>query len=251
MHPALLKCVSARRASPRDSELELRLGRFSDTFSPGVTRDVFEQLERDLVESPLDADAGWVELVDYHYTLDDGTRARTRVTFDSDRMEIKREHTCKQTECSVLMRRSDESDEEACRLAWALEVPLEVVPEVCLPTHVRIKQRRCFRDVRNGGVVWSYELSKTWSASGRSAVEHLQHVSEPVYEVECELIDERGEYIGARDDEAVAESLMMKAKMLLGEESHGTALEIHAIEDKARRKRRSQTCATDRCTRRR
>ena len=59
------------------------------------------------------------------------------------------------------------------RVACALETPVTSPPDVCVPTHVRIKQRRVFRDVRDGAVVWSYELSKTWSASSRSVVEHM------------------------------------------------------------------------------
>ena len=72
--------------------------------------------------------------------------------------------------------------------------------------------------MRGGRVVWSYELSRTWSAPSRTAVEHLQHEQEPVYEVECELVDEGGAYLAAHTDEAVARSLLLKAHLLLGEE---------------------------------
>ena len=60
------------------------------------------------------------------------------------------------------------------------------------------------------------ELSKTWSANSRSAVEHAQHMVAPVYEVECELVDENGSYMAANTDVKIARSILMKSQLLLG-----------------------------------
>ena len=214
---ALESCVANFRGNPH-GELELRLGSFADgRFAPGVPREVFETLEADMQLLELEADPGWTELVDYHYTTGRHQHMRTRVTFDTARIELAREHVAKRAcESAVLCR---DGSTEACRVAVSDEPPVAEVPPVCMPTLVRIKQRRCFQDVREGSVVWSYELSKTWSASSRSAAEHLQHHQEPVFEVECELVDAGRKYLAQRDDAQVAASLLLKAKGLLGEES--------------------------------
>lgn len=205
------------RESPTDTELELRLGvSDEERFKAGVSREVFEQLHLELTESgELESDRHWCELVDYHYTMPNGQKVRTRVTYDANCMVLYKTHTVKSPKSHVLIRRCDDTD--SCRLAWSLETPLKDPPPVsCIPTYVRVKQRKVFRDRRNGFVVWSYELSKTWAANSRSAVEHLQHVAEPVYEVECELVDESGAYLAAHTDEYVAKSLLMKSNALLG-----------------------------------
>ena len=209
--------VTATRARRPHAELELRLGTYVDgRFCAGVPKDVFDQLEQDLQDAhELTAEDGWSEVVDYFYPTARGERVRTRVTFDTQRMEVGTEHVVKQGLGNVVLQ--GEEAEDACRVAWATETPLsEPPPGTCVPTHVRIKQRRCFRDVRDAKVVWSYELSKTWSAGGRSAVEHLQRVSPPVYEVECELVDEGDAYLASRPDAAVAASVLLKARLLLG-----------------------------------
>jgi hypothetical protein len=217
--------VARRRAAPERSELELRLGRREGgAFVPGVSREAFQLLERDMEEDPgLVADERWVELVDYHYALRRGERARTRVEFDAQRMAISTEHVAKRGAANAVLGGDDGG--AACRVAVAVEEPVEP-PSACLPTHVRVKQRRRFRDVRDGRVVWSYELSKTWSAPSRGVVEHLQRATEPTYEVEAELVDEGGAYLRARTDAEVAASLRLKARLLLGEEA---ARELRAV----------------------
>lgn len=218
MDAILAQCVAASRQHGSLAEIEMRLGSYADArFAAGVPKSIFDQLEQDLQDADLDADEGWTELVDYHYPTARGERVRTRVTFDTQHMELSTEHIIKQVMGSAVLCADGSEEEEACRVAWATETPLEEPPRACVPTHVRIKQRRCFRDVRGGRVVWSYELSKTWSASGRSAVEHLQRVSSPVYEVECELVDEGGAYLAARTDGEVAASLLLKARLLMGD----------------------------------
>ena len=109
-----------------------------------------------------------------------------------------------------------------------MEVPVPNPPSSCLPSHVRVQQRRSFRDVRDGKVIWSYELSKTWSGSSRSGVEQKQHVCEPTYEVECELVDEGGAYASATGEERVAASLLAKAKLLMGED---VRCEVEVVEE--------------------
>lgn len=222
MTERVLECAERDRAVP--GELELRLGRWDGgQFVSGVSKEVFGQLERDFMDSTLEGEVGWKEFMDYHYSLPRGGRARTRIEFDSQRMELRPQHISKEAQSSVVLQRPD--DAEACRLAWSHEVPLEMPPTTCMPTYVRIQQRRRFVDRRDGRVVWAYDLSKTWSASSRSAVEYLQHHSEPTYEVECEFVDEGGEYGRTHSRAHLAKSLSAKACLLLGEDPQTTALE--------------------------
>jgi hypothetical protein len=231
MLAALTALVAARRAAPGRTELELRLGRHDgERFAPGVPRGVFEQLEADLEAAPqLEADEGWAETVDYHYATARGERARTRVGFDTRTMQTTTEHVVKERAESAVLRRAD--GHEACRVACAVEAPLADPPTTCVPTFVRVKQRRSFRDRREGGaVVWRYDLSRTWAAPSRTAVEHAQLMAPPTYEIECELVDEKGAYLAARTDAQVAASLRLKAALLLGEAADGDDLLLLARE---------------------
>ena len=218
--PALLAAGAARRAGRARGtlELELRLGRVSSGrsgFVPGVDRRHFENLERDLVESHLDADRTWEEHVDVCHTDPDGRRLRTRVVYDADRFAVDTTHTLKERRVDTLFRGDDDAT-AAVRVAVSEERPADRVPDVCVPSYVRIQQRRSFRDVRDGAVVWSYELSRTWGAPTQAEAEELHHTAPPTYEVECELVDERGAYLASHTDAQVARSLLVKAALLLG-----------------------------------
>lgn len=212
------ECVSQYRHNRAEGELEIRVGRYvNGRFVPGVERTDFEQLSVDLQNAPTleDGDA-WTEVMDYHYTTRDA-KTRTRVTFDSQLMKVDTCHVNKVgVQENVFQHVGDENT--AFRVAFSTETPVLDPPSVCIPTYVRIKQRRTFRDVRGGKVVWLYELSKTWSASSRSGVEHAQHMVPPVYEVECELVDEGGDYMKTHCDENIARSIFLKSQLLLGED---------------------------------
>ena len=220
---------------PSTVELEVRLGRFQEgRFVPGVTRRVFEQLEREMEESQLDADENSMEIVDYFYPhgrggSGAGDQVRTRVSYDVEKMQMNKHHIVKRGGESLVLSSSslgdmttqEQGDQSnmVCRIAVADEVTLPTPPATVVTTHVRIKQRRCFRDVRQGGVVWIYELSKTWAGTSRSAVEHLQQHTVPTYEVEVELVDSNHTYLDQHDDAYIADSLLCKANALLGVES--------------------------------
>lgn len=230
LEAAVEQCVSRHYGSPH-SELELRLGTLcNDRFVPGVPRGVFEDLEQDLLECPtLVADDRWYELIDFHYVLPSSEKARTRVSYDADAIRTTQTHVLKRAVEHVVVRTED-GEANAVKVARALEDPLETPPQACIPTCVRIKQRRCFRDVRDGACVWSYELSRTWSSNDRLAVEHLQRTSEPTYEVECELVDAGGAYRDAHGTGHIAESLLLKARLLLGaDDASQLALAVDAM----------------------
>jgi hypothetical protein len=214
---AAVEAVVARyRDEPSDRELEVRLGRYvNGRFIAGVEREEFDRLVADFEASPqLQAEEGWSEVLDYHYSNRD-CKTRTRVSFDAQDMQLRTEHISKKTVADVVMKHTG-GETTAYRVSFARETPV-AAPEVCIPSFVRIKQRRRFRDVRQGRLVWLYEASKTWSAASRSAVEHAQHMLPPVYEVECELVDEGGTYGSANSAARVAKSIVLKAQLLAGE----------------------------------
>lgn len=225
-------------------ELELRLGHVdgSGKFIAGVSKCVFDQLEQDMKESPsLKADEKWTEIIDYHFTTPDKQPIRTRVMFHAGDMSMHKTHITKKTLQNVMVKRLEDENGERCRIALCRETPVDFssLPGTCIPTFVRVKQRKCFRDVRNDKVVWSYELAKCWSASNRSSVEHMQHLSEPVYEVECELIDEAKGYSAEHSIDRIVESLMVKSHLLLGEDQR-QKVEVVAsdtLQEKKKRKR--------------
>ena len=209
--------VSLYRSNKQHGELEIRIGKYMDgKFVPGVERRDFEQLMIDMQASPsLVGDENWSEVVDYYYN-DNNTNIRTRVSFDSQTMTANTEHIVKVLKSDHVMTHNG-GEEVSFRVAVSEETPLEDPPAVCIPTFVRIKQRRVFKDIRNGNVVWCYEFSKTWSATSRSSVEHAQHMMPPVYEVECELLDPDGTYMDEKTDDTISTSLIMKSHLLLGE----------------------------------
>lgn len=223
------------RADGQHPELEMRLGTTNGEgrFCPGVTKTSFDELEADLLEcSALTADAGWSEVVDHYFTSTDGCEHRTRVVADTDDMRLDSGTVSKQVLRRMLC--TGESD-DVCRIALALETPT-TPPQLVITTHVRIKQRRCFRDVRDGNVVWSYELSRVWSAAGYLAAEYQQHYAPPLYEVECELVDETGAYLRGLSDEEVAESIALKMQMLTGH----PILDQNVTEEPIRRSKKSE-----------
>ena len=246
---ASLEQFVASRRDRDDVELEMRLGNRSDAFRAGVPRYVFEQLERDLVQSPdLVADPGYAEVVDYFYTLPEGTNVRTRVHYDSVAMRLATEHVSKQVLHSLVAAVSSDPG-DTCRVEVSRELVVEAPPPSTLINYVRVKQRRSFVDRRDEeGDVWRYELSRTWSGITRDAVEYNQHNSEPTYEVECELVDAAGAYLRARTDARVAASLHLKLLMLLGHDDPSTPLEVVCAHQKndARRSKgkrpRHQSC---------
>ena len=209
-----------RGMTPDERELELRLGTVDPTtkrFVPGVDEAVFQALERDLSET-LPGDDVFVEVVDYQYDAN-GQTTRTRVEFDSDDMKMSVAHVHKKTHAHCVCQ---SVGSRAFKIACATERAVLDPPQSCRPTFLRVKQRRRFRQERDGDVVWIYELSRTWSGDSRSAVERSQHLDKPTFEVEIELVDASNAYLSQRSDEAVARSLAAKGELMFQ-----VAAEVH------------------------
>jgi hypothetical protein len=234
------RLVSAFRASNVEQvELEMRIGTVRDgKFHAGVTKEVYDQIHADLsATATLQTSGIYQEIVDYHYTLAAGENVRTRVTTNTDTMAVECEHVQKCHRQQVVCRDGSEAS-TAVRMSVCDEVPVTNLPEHCLPTHVRIQQRQRFQDVRKNDTVWSYELSKTWSANTSTHAQYLQYTSSPVYEVELELVDRARNYTDALTDGQIADSCALKMRMMLGVDPEHP---LHVDEDdpsvSARRKR--------------
>ena len=244
MEDQLFEIVQRFREHERrdEVELEIRMGFFSKedgSFRVGVSREVFDTLLDDLRHAEgLQTDGKFSEFVDYYYVNDKGVNARTRVQFDTDDMTMSSKHTCKTTMSSCVISTEHQGDERACRVSISTETDVQNVPSICIPTHVRIQQRIQFKDVRNGNVVWSYDLSRTWSGPNRTSVEHNQNVLEPTYEVECELVDMSNEYVDSHSTNFVTKSLRMKSNLLLGNNPDSNVEMLSSDTERKKRKRR-------------
>ena len=219
MLQTLSEVVESTRKEGNCGELEIRVGTVcSDgAFIAGMDPAEFQQLHREMEEDgSLEAeDADWKQVIDYHYVANTGEQVRTRVECDLQGLTMNTEHITKTAVCSKIIAVEDGKG-VACRVVCSRETPIPTPPKSCFPTHVRVKSRRRFFDRRNDHVVWSYELSQTWSGPSRLVVESKQKNDPPVCEVECELVDGAGKYMREHDNEFVSESLVLKAKALLG-----------------------------------
>ena len=92
------------------------------------------------------------------------------------------------------------------------------------------------------------QLLATQEYASRTAVEHLQHMTQPTFEVECELVDETGSYLETHTDAAIAKSILLKSHLLLGDVTLGAevaargdggaelALAVHEVGDRNHRR---------------
>ena len=212
--------VKQFRAERTNKELEIRVGVFSNGFKAGVAKSVFDQLEQEMNEcTTCTTDGRWTEILDYFYCDKFAETIRTRVECDIENIGLLTTHTKKKTLASHIFHSSEDHHTDSCKVVLSNECPIHEVPVAVIPTSVRVKQRKVYNDVREGKTVWRYELSRTWISKSRTSVEHLQHVSEPVHEVEVELVDEGGEYMRTHTDRQVAQSILCKVTMMMGEEA--------------------------------
>lgn len=179
---------------PAHAELEFRLGtrrggRFSADVGFGASDEFLQRCgsRGDSADSPL-CFSEWREHMDYYYTLEGGTRVRTRVSYDSDKCTISTATVAKELSerielaCGTWSVRCDRSTERP--------VPAEEVPEFVKPEHVALASRAT---ARYGP--WRYDVTMRWDAESRTAVEALQRSSEsePQYLVEIEFVGTRGD----------------------------------------------------------
>ncbi len=213
------KIVAQLRETP-EAELEARFGVVDNEtgrFKSGVPRAEIDRIIDMMQASPhLSGDEDWKEEQDFFFTLN-GSQYRSRVTYNSDTMEVN-SHTIEKKNMAtqtIRVLRSDNSQHDVdMRVSLKLETPvLRLQP--CVTTDlVRIKQRRRF--VTTCGR-WAFDFSIIWSGKDKTTAEKVQSTCDPLFEVECELIDSN-KLLATQDDERIACSLLLKMHDLLSQD---------------------------------
>lgn len=221
LYPQISQCITSTRTLVaklkgfQNCELEARFGSIqSGKFQPGVARQVMDDIIESMQKSPfVQGDDAWKEENDFYYEYD-GKQLRTRVSYDNDSMQVVPETTEKVLVAqSVTLRHALEDGGESdmnVRISLKTESPVSKVPNSIKPNLVRIKQRKRFTTENNA---WAFDFSMTWSGASKSEAEYSQMKHEPLFEIECELVDE--DYLINRTDDYVAASILLKMHDLM------------------------------------
>ena len=211
----ILPCVQYLRAHPT-CEFEARFGLLtSNKFTAGVKREfmcrIIEMFEK---SNYVTGNTEWIEEQDFFFTHQ-GQSYRTRVCYDTDTMEVS-SHTILKTSVytkNIALRDSLHVQIPDIRVALKTEdtMKLECIPQSVKPDTVRIKQRRRFT-THDG--TWAFDFSMTWAGNSKTNAEKQQMNEEPIFEVECELL-EVDKYLTSHTDEYVAVSILLKMQDLL------------------------------------
>lgn len=211
----LIPIVETLRKNP-DYEFEFRLGKLEDSkFVSGVSAEYFNEIEHDCIAcTELSNPEIWVEEMDIFYTHGK-RRLRTRVTYPTDTLKVTSQTIVKKKIETCDIKIDAPYDGRVCLSCETILNPGEI-PVIVQPEWVRLKQVKHFVMHDNAGTpIWSFELSKTWSAPTRSEAETLQNEELPVYEVECELKD-KNKYINTHTNEYISKSTVMKLQGMIG-----------------------------------
>ncbi len=206
--------VSILRKRP-DLELEARLGIFNlNRFTSGVPRTEIERLIDMLQDSThISCESKeWTEEQDFFYTFEN-VQYRTRVHYDASDMTLK-SHTIKKENVAKfdIICQPEVDPKIDVRVSLKKEETVNNDPNICVGTSmVRIKQRKRFKTLCNR---WAFDFSMSWSGQNKTDAEMKQSSEDPVFEIECELIDAKP-YLAMHNDEYIACSLLLKVHDLL------------------------------------
>ena len=195
-------------------ELEARFGyRVQNCFEPGVPRSMIDRVvEMMNTSSYVVADGEWAEEQDFLYT-ENGKKLRTRVNC-SETMTVKAETIIKENIASATFNILDDtSASQALRISLKKEEHVKNVPLCVVTDCVRIKQRRRFT---TSDGLWAFDFAIAWSDKTKSLAEQKQAQSDPVFEIECELINPQ-QALACHTDVRIATSLLLKMHQLLEE----------------------------------
>ena len=209
---AVASIVQKLRSQP-DAELEARFGVIRDRFVPGVSRAEIDRIIAMMQTSPyVSGQDEWIEEQDFLYTHD-GRQFRTRVNYDSVTMQVV-PHTIEKRLLGLQDIAIMDSAQQGCghvRVALKSESSISRVQPCVQTTMVRIKQRRRF--VTNCGM-WAFDFALLWSGRTKTEAEQMQSTTDPLFEVECELIDAQ-KMLAMHDNERIAASLLLKVHDLV------------------------------------
>ena len=207
--------VSLLRETPT-LELEARLGQMKNAkFVAGVEREEVDRM-MDMMQksSHLTPSGDWIEEQDFFYVNDNRVACRTRVVYNHDTMSIIPTTIQKKTISNVTSHVMDikgNALNEHIRISIKEEKPIDET-SVCVETSlVRLKQKRKFKTLCN---IWSFEFSMIWSGATKTEAEASQATNNPVFEVECEIVDPC-KILAMQSDAKIATSLLLKMRDLL------------------------------------
>jgi len=158
------------------------------------------------------SDHDWVEEQDFFFLVDD-VQHRTRVQYDSTTMQITPTTIQKKnlaTHTFVVTDRNLPIGIDM-RVSLKSEETVEHLMPCVQTTLVRIKQRRRFITLDRK---WAFDFSMSWSGTTKTKAELEQSSRDPVFEIECELLDAPAT-LASKDDARIAASLLLKACDLL------------------------------------
>ena len=207
--------VDLVRNNPKN-ELELRFGKKTNNkFCSGVNYDLFQDIHEDLMtaEGVIKTEC-WRETMDVFFDHQ-GKEMRTRVVYSSENMAIEKETIIKKKLSSILVKCDLDNYDFRISVSSEENVKNEDLPPIVDPKHVRLKHSKSFFLQKNNINVWRIDLSKCWSSSSRTNVEEKQHTENPIYEVECELVD-TNVYLKSNDNSHILKSIIMKGLGLAG-----------------------------------
>ena len=202
--------VNLIRRSPtmKTMELEARLGSYdtaTNSFKAGISRQKMDDIIQSMHESSfITGDAEWSEEQDFFYKHQ-GRNLRTRVQFDSNNMEIIsttiEKKNIRHLDCITSYGDND------IRISLKNELPVTQsnIPTAVNPDFVRIKQRKRFRSENSK---WAFDFTMSWSGRNKDEAELSQQTNEPLFELECELVDNT--IFNEKTDEYIATSLLLK-----------------------------------------
>lgn len=199
-------------------ELEGRLGSIDAStgrFVAGVSRAQIDRIiEMMQNSSHVRGDDEWVEEQDFFFRVEN-TNCRTRVRYDSQEMSVKTntiEKIVIDTHDIAIVPCDDTRERVDLRVSLKQERPVFQLQSCVNTTLVRIKQRRRFTTLDGK---WAFDFSMLWSGTSKTEAETRQASLDPLFEVECELIDVERAVSIQQDDARIATSLLLKMCDLL------------------------------------
>jgi hypothetical protein len=229
LHAAIEKTiplVTMLRMHP-DAELEARFGTVANTvFQAGVSRKMIDHIIEMMQSSSYLTGGEWNEEQDFIF-IDPVTASssRSRVQYCSHTMTVSTETVQKKLlgnkTFGVFPENAEKSEAaQAIRVSLKEEKAVQTTAPCVQTTLVRIKQRRRFTTVDK---MWAFDFAVTWSGETKTIAEHNQANNDPVFEIECELINP-AEALAIYDDAHIATSLLLKMQQLLPHELRTTIM---------------------------
>ena len=199
-------------------ELEGRLGTIDSStgrFVAGVSRTQIDRIIEMMQNSSfVHGEDGWVEEQDFFFKVEN-TNCRTRVRYDSQEMCLKTstiEKVVIDTHDIAVVPHDEGRERVDMRISLKQERPVFQLQSCVNTSLVRIKQRRRFTTLDDR---WAFDFSMLWSGANKTEAETRQASLDPLFEVECELIDVARSISVNDDDSKIATSLLLKMCDLL------------------------------------